>query len=132
MQRITIYHDLYIPFGSDRFSQIDIVVLTKVGIIVVEDKEYSGWIFGNGRHTNWTQVLAYGKEKHHFYNPILQNQGHIKALKMNLAGIADVPYYSVITFSGKCTLRTIDSIPQQTYVSYSCNVKNHHRRNSSV
>jgi len=57
----TIFHDLYVKKYKGDFSQIDLVVATKIGIIVFEVKDYSGWIFGNGQYTQWTQVLAYGE-----------------------------------------------------------------------
>ena len=75
-----IFHDLYVKVGEGRYSQIDLVVATKVGILVFEIKDYSGWIFGKGSQSYWTQVLAYGEEKHRFYNPIKQNIDHIKVL----------------------------------------------------
>ncbi len=43
-----IFHDLYIKKGDRNFSQIDLVVATKVRILVIEVKDYSGWIFGTG------------------------------------------------------------------------------------
>lgn len=119
---ITVYHDLYVEQYCGHYSQIDAVVVTKVGIIVFEVKDYSGWIFGKGYQNYWTQVLAYGKEKHRFYNPILQNKGHIAALKKKLVGIADVPFYSVVVFYGKCKLKDISYIPDGTYVCYARSV----------
>jgi hypothetical protein len=65
----TIFHDLYVKYTNGKYSQIDIVVATRVGIIVFEIKDYSGWIFGKGNQTKWTQVLAYGREKHRFTIP---------------------------------------------------------------
>ena len=56
----TIFHDLIIKKENGKFSQVDIVIATKQGIVVIEVKDYSGWIFGNGNQTNWTQVMAYG------------------------------------------------------------------------
>ncbi|MDR1230484.1 MAG: NERD domain-containing protein [Spirochaetaceae bacterium] len=44
----TIFHDLYVKKSNGEFSQIDLVVTTKVGIIVFEVKDYNGWIFGKG------------------------------------------------------------------------------------
>ena len=58
----TIFHDLIIKKENDKFSQVDIVIATTQGIVVIEVKDYSGWIFGNGNQTNWTQVLAYGRK----------------------------------------------------------------------
>ena len=42
-----IFHDLYILKPNGQTSQIDLVLATKVGLIVFEVKDYSGWIFGN-------------------------------------------------------------------------------------
>lgn len=120
---ITIFHDLYVEKNPGQYSQIDAVVVTRVGIIVFEVKDYSGWIFGKGYHNYWTQVLAFGKEKYKFYNPILQNNGHIESLKKRLSGIADVPFYSVIIFYGNCTLRDVSYIPKNTFIGYSNEIK---------
>lgn len=119
---VTLYHDLYVERQHGRYSQIDAVLVTRVGIIVFEVKDYSGWIFGKGYQNQWTQVLAYGKEKYRFYNPILQNNGHIEALKTRLEGVADVPFYSVIVFYGGCTLRDVSYIPKDTFIGYAGNV----------
>ena len=71
-----IFHDLYIYKPDGTTSQVDVVVATRVGIVVFEVKDYSGWIYGQGNQQKWTQVLSYGNEKYHFYNPILQNKSH--------------------------------------------------------
>lgn len=42
-----IFHDLYIQKPNGEYTQVDVVVATKAGIIVFEVKDYSGWIFGN-------------------------------------------------------------------------------------
>lgn len=55
----TIFHDLYVKKSNGNFTQIDLVVATKVGIIVFEIKDYSGWIFGTGYKPQWTKVLVY-------------------------------------------------------------------------
>lgn len=111
-----LFHDLYIKTSLNRFSQIDLVLATKVGIIVFEVKEYSGWIFGNGKSSHWMQVLAYGKDKYRFYNPINQNKQHIESLRKKSSQFNSLPYYSVIVFYGDCKLKEIDFIPKNTYV----------------
>ena len=112
----TIFHDLLVVKGSGEYSQIDVVVPTKVGILVFEVKDYSGWIFGNGGHEQWTQVLAYGREKYHFYNPIRQNASHIRFLRKELNLSNDIPIFSIIVFYGDCDLKELNYIPQQTFV----------------
>lgn len=111
----TIFHDLYLENNSGKFSQIDLVVPTKVGIIVFEVKNYKGWIFGTGYKKYWTQVLAYGKIKHRFYNPVLQNRKHVEDLKKQLQK-ENVTYYSVVVFFGDCVFKNVDSITDGTFL----------------
>ena len=112
-----IFHDLYVKNGKYGYSQIDVVVATRVGIIVFEVKDYSGWIFGKGRQNQWTQVLDYGNKKHRFYNPVLQNESHIKVLQKQSKQFQDLPFYSVIVFYGGCELHDISFIPDGTFVA---------------
>ena len=49
-----IFHDLYIRKPNGEFTQIDLAVATRVGVIVFEVKDYSGWIFGNEHQKYWT------------------------------------------------------------------------------
>ena len=113
---VTIYHDLIIKKDNDEFSQIDLVLVNSEGIIVIEVKDYSGWIFGNGNNTNWTQVLSYGKRKYKFYNPIKQNNNHITELRKSLKQFDNIPFFSVIVFFGDCELKEINYVPKGTYL----------------
>lgn len=111
-----IFHDLYLTNIKNDFSQIDVVVVTNVGIIVIEVKQLSGWIFGNGNQSHWTQVLAHGKQKYLFYNPILQNNTHISALKKQLLPFGNIPFYSMIVVYGDCVLKEINYVPKGTFL----------------
>lgn len=111
-----IFHDLYVEKEKDTFSQIDVVLISKVGIIVIEVKDYSGWIYGSGNDRKWTEVLAYGKKKYSFYNPIKQNKSHIKSLKKSIPSLQNIPLYSIIAFYGKCRLKDISFIPEKTFI----------------
>jgi hypothetical protein len=112
----TIFHDLYVKKQNGYFSQIDLVVATTAGIIVFEVKDYSGWIFGKGYQSQWTQVLAYGKQKYRFYNPIMQNNKHIADLRKKRKQFENIPFYSVVVFDGDCELRDISFVPEGTFV----------------
>ncbi len=112
----TIFHDLYLRKSNRNFSQIDLVIPTKVGIIVFEVKDYGGWIFGNGQNTNWTQIMAFGKRKYRFYNPIKQNVKHIEALRNKLKLSENIPFYSIIVFYGDCELKDISFVPNGTCI----------------
>ena len=109
----TIFHDLYLRKRSGNYAQIDLVVPTTAGIVVFEVKDYSGWIFGNGNNSQWTQVLAYGSQKYRFYNPIKQNNSKIQELRKL---IGNIPFFSIIVFSGDCELRDISFVPEGTFV----------------
>lgn len=103
-----IYHDLYIRKENGTYTQIDLAVPTPQGIIVFEVKDYSGWIFGNGNSKYWMQILAFGEEKHQFYNPIWQNRTHITALRKLLPNNSDVPIFNVVVFYGNSEFKDLD------------------------
>ena len=111
-----IFHDLYIQKSNGEYTQVDVAVATKAGIIVFEVKDYSGWIFGNEYQRYWTKLLAYGHEKHRFYNPIMQNEGHIKAIRRCLPQNPGIPFYSVIVFFGSCEFRDVTCHADNTFV----------------
>ena len=106
-----IYHDLYIRKENGTYTQIDLAVPTPQGIIVFEVKDYSGWIFGNGNSKYWMQILAFGEEKHQFYNPIWQNRTHITALRKLLPNNPDVPIFNIVVFYGNCEFKELEYDP---------------------
>lgn len=118
-----IFHDLYIQKPNGEYTQIDVAVVTKAGIIVFEVKDYSGWIFGDEKQRYWTQTLAYGKEKHRFYNPIMQNAGHINSLRKCLTKNPDIPIFSAIVFFGSCKLKKVTIYSNDTHVIYEKSIR---------
>lgn len=106
----------YLPKENNKTTEIDIILLTLNGIFVFESKNYSGWIYGNEKQEIWTQTLPAGNKIHkeHFYNPIMQNESHIKTLK-NLIGDTFL-IYSVIVFSDNCKLKNITASNPMTEV----------------
>lgn len=78
-------------------SQIDHVIISDFGIFVIETKNYKGWIVGGEKSEYWTQIIF--KYRNKFYNPLLQNSGHIKALKNCLGDYPHINYHSIIVFS---------------------------------
>lgn len=105
--------NIYVPNELNTLTEIDVLMIHEKGIFVIESKNYSGWIFGNERDKKWTQVLANG-DKNYFFNPILQNKIHIKCLSKYLP--ADIPVYSIIVFSKRCTLKKISIFSPNTSV----------------
>ncbi|MCA9765899.1 MAG: NERD domain-containing protein [Carnobacterium sp.] len=101
-----ILTNLYLPKKDGSTTEVDIVMITKFGFFVVESKNYGGWIFGNEANRNWTQRFP-NKKKSTFFNPIWQNEGHIKALQETLAITDPTWMYSLIVFSNRCELKKI-------------------------
>lgn len=100
--------NVYIPKDDGQTSEIDVLMICSDGIFVFESKNFSGWIFGDERRKKWCQIFPSGRgksKKEFFYNPIMQNRGHIKCLKALLGD--NTKMYSVITFSDRCKLKKI-------------------------
>ena len=98
--------NMYIAKDNGETTEADLIMICKKGIIVFESKNYSGWIFGDEKSRMWMQTLPTGKGRSHkeqFFNPILQNKGHINYLKKIIED--EVPMYSVIVFSERCSLK---------------------------
>ena len=109
----------YIPTNKNTTTEIDVIMICSKGIFVFESKNYSGWIYGNENSVYWYQTLPMGRSgirKQEFYNPIMQNQTHIKHLKVLVGEY--VPYYSFVVFSERCELKSINYSDKSVYVLY--------------
>ncbi len=109
--------NLYLPKPDGGTSEVDVVMICEKGIFVFESKNYSGWIFGDEGKPMWYQTLSVGNgksRKNSFYNPVAQNRNHIKYLRQYVRD--DIPVYSVIVFSQRCTLKKITVNSADTYV----------------
>lgn len=123
LQGCRFLFNLYLPLENNKTSEIDMIMFHPMGLFVIESKNYTGWIFGNERNKQWTQRFPTG-DKYHFYNPIMQNATHIRAIRRLINNT--VPIYSVIAFSDDCTLKdvTIKSNVMVTYYGSICtNIK---------
>ena len=91
-----VLHDILIKNDEDMTSQIDLLIIGRTGIYVIEVKSYdNAKIYGNGKRSTWYYYLA-GK-KYDIYSPLKQNKNHIAYLKNFLADFGNIPYFSVLT-----------------------------------
>lgn len=104
---IAVFSNVIVPrsSGPTSTSEIDVVMLHEKGVFVFESKNYSGWIFGSADQRNWT-VTFNANSKERFYNPIKQNQSHIKALAKHL-GLETDAFRSFIVFSERSSLKKV-------------------------
>lgn len=108
--KYTYFHDTLLKQGSVS-SQFDhIVIFPDKTVVVIETKNKDGFITGTATDERWLQVI--GKNNYQFYNPILQNQGHIKMLykKMDKHKLYGYKILSLVVFtSDKSTLKNTPS-----------------------
>lgn len=109
VQQPLILTNLYLPHPTkkDRTTEIDLVFINQTGVHVIESKNYSGWIFGRSQDRYWTQSLP-NRKKNKFFNPIKQNELHLKAIIKSLNIDRDL-LFSWIVFSDRSTLKKISS-----------------------
>lgn len=100
-----VYHllpNVMLP-TEDGTTQIDHLIVSRYGVFVVETKTYKGWIYGDEREPQWTQVIFRRKER--FQNPLRQNYKHTKTLAER-TGLPDAYFKSLVVFVGDCTFKT--------------------------
>jgi len=104
--------DVMVP-ARNGTSQIDNILVSQHGIFVIETKNYSGSVYGDESSAKWVQ-LAPGnyKEPREFYNPIWQNNGHIRALRSLLEQSfpKKVPYHNIVVFSDNCMVSGLPGV----------------------
>ncbi len=76
-----VFQNVNILFDG-RESELDLVVVGKSGVFVIETKNMAGEISGNYNSQNWNQTKYRGRQTHKktFYNPIKQVGTHVYRL----------------------------------------------------
>lgn len=102
--------------------QIDHIVISTKGVLVIETKNYAGRIYGSKSQSEWTQVLNYGKVKNKLHNPIKQNETHCYYVK-KIVG-ENVPIRSIVVFVKNntehiiCTGEVVNLDNLKKYISF--------------
>ncbi len=122
-----VIHDLLFADEEGHTCQIDHIYINANGVFVIETKNYAGRIYGTAEQREWIQVLAKGRVKNKFYNPIKQNATHIYRLSKalgregifhNIVCFSDQTDLSPLEADGVCKVRSLSRIKaMQTDVS---------------
>ena len=72
-----VINDVLLEYGN-KSCQIDHVVVSSYGILVIETKNFAGKIYGTDEEKKWLQKI--GEEQEEFYNPLMQNRNHCRAI----------------------------------------------------
>lgn len=107
-----ILTNLYIPTVKSETTEIDLVAFTNRGLLVLETKNYSGTIYGNENSDKWFASVY--NQNNYFYNPLKQNTTHIKYLDKAVA--LNIPIYSIIVFSDRCSLEYLFGDFKDVYI----------------
>jgi restriction system protein len=89
---------------ADGTTQIDHVLVSRYGVFVIETKHYQGWIFGDDRSREWTQVIY--MRKHRFQNPLRQNYRHLKAVQAVLDFLPPEQVAGLVVFTGEAEFKS--------------------------
>lgn len=98
-----LLNNITLKYG-DGTTQVDHILLTQNGILVIETKKYTGWIFAHEKQKEWTQIIY--KVKNRFQNPILQNRKHVRAVQKLLNFIPKEQVQGLVVFTGDATFKT--------------------------
>ena len=98
-----LLNDLIFDIGDETF-QVDHIFITLYGLIVIETKNYSGFVCGKRYDLYWEHEVH--DVTYQFYNPIIQNKYHIKKLKEILPKklINILPIFNLVIFTDKITM----------------------------
>ena len=110
-----LLNDVLLPSGQGT-TQIDHILVSPGGVFLIETKDMNGWVFGSPGQEQWTQSFAAGRwsrrdgiksKQFKFYNPLLQNEGHAKAL-INTRIVGCWWLRPIVVFVGDAELKTAD------------------------
>ena len=110
-----ILANAYIPKEDGKTTEIDLIFVHQKGIYVIESKNYSEWIVGDENSKSWMQTFPNGY-KQRFYNPIWQNNTHIKHLNNSLNDLDKEYFKSIIVFSERCSIKKMNVVSKNVKV----------------
>ena len=88
--------NVFLPL-YDSTCEVDHILVGKFGIAVIETKNISGELSGEGKQL----VHKIGSRQYYLYNPTFQNESHVKNIQhhLNKAGCRNVPIYPFVVFT---------------------------------
>ena len=110
-----LLNGVLLPSGGGT-AQIDHILVSPAGVFVIETKDMNGWIFASPGQQRWTQTFIAGRwsrlvgirsHRFPFYNPLLQNEGHARAL-VKLGVVDPWEVRPVAVFVGDAELKTAE------------------------
>lgn len=95
--------NLFVPKENGKTTQVDLVLINKTGIYVIEVKNYNSIVRGNNTIKEWKKFNE-NQSTATFHNPIKQNNAHVYGVKRILDKFDDSYFTSLIIFSNSTTI----------------------------
>ena len=95
-------HDFMLPGAYGGIAKIDHAVMTAGGILCIQTKHYSGFVFGEPDEPQWTNVDRAARRR--FLNPLIQNEGRTRALQKI---VPEVPVANLVVFTGSVEFTSV-------------------------
>lgn len=86
--------------------ELELLILTTRGMILVSTCHNSNWIYGSERDEQWISALSTGKEKV-FENPLLKHHEMISGLKRITGRFNRTFYRSIVIFDERTTFKDV-------------------------
>lgn len=116
-----ILRNVYIPTSDGKTSEIDLLAVSKKGLLVFECKNYGGNIYGDAKRPKWIQYL--GRKKSYFYNPLMQNRTHVRHLKKYLEEFGDLPAIPMVATITRGNWKVKNLAPDDYMLGVNCHLK---------
>ena len=103
-----VLRNIYLPYNG-KLTEIDMVAFSKLGVFIIENKNYSGEIIGSLNDKYWkVRYSSIHYEK--LYNPVFQNIRHKNAVERYLKtnNLRGIPIFRPVIFSDKVKLSLRD------------------------
>lgn len=104
-----------VPKENGLCTELDLIVVHQKGIIVIENKYYTTRVYGRATDHDLTIINRKG-QKQSIYNPVIQNENHVRALKnyLQTRGLYEndcvTPISSIVVFTVGTNDKTDDFI----------------------
>ena len=87
--------NLYLPKDDGTTSELDILMIHCTGLYILESKSRKGKVIGDPSAYTWKQITDRGCFD--MFNPLFQNEGHVKALRGMISDEVNIQPMTVFT-----------------------------------
>lgn len=113
-----LYNNMFIRGNNDKLSQVDHLLLSKYGIMLIETKHYSGTVFCSEQNRYWPVYSEKGT-RYELYNPLHQSYGHKVAVRNFISSVVSKSklmksVFDFVCFTGSARLKGNDLLERVT------------------